>query len=362
MSTNVDPKTTQNAPGTVPNFLPTATDAIEQAAPLNAPEQTSAPGITEQAALPRNDVPSVSDATTEQPDSSTVTAQAASPAHAKPIPPTVTELGASQAEAADGTPLTDEEQAVQSLDDTVVRSLPRMTSLWESVESYNRMPQTQETPQQPRRARTAILVGTAAALSFVAGGVVSRLSSQIPLLFPEQSQTIEKVATYTPQAQVSTPEQKAEPEPEKEPEATRTTTPRSNDMGYDTTNDVPLTTYNTAPKTDTRTDTRTETKTEKDDTIYQWNLDDNGKETITYDYDNDLVTLDYDGYTLTVPIDDLFGYDSYEPNTQNSPYPQNTPSYPYDDSTGYDTEETRDYYTWNRPRDTNGWYGTTHTT
>lgn len=231
------------------------------------------------------------------------------------------------------TTLSDEEEAIRSLDDTVMRPLPNDTSLWEAVEQSRQPYQTPAEPPRPRRMRTVALVGAIAATSFVAGGVFARLSSQIPMLFAQRQEATEKVAAYTTQTPTVTPElTQEEDEPESSP------TPPSYDTGYDSD------TYdrNTTDDYQSPTDTT-------DDTSLQINLDEDGNQTITYDYDSDLVTLDYEGYSLTVPLGELMGYDS--PSTS-------TPSYPYGDSTGYDSEEERDYYSWSRPRGSYNWRGT----
>lgn len=232
--------------------------------------------------------------------------------------------------------VSDEEQAVRSLDDTIMRPVPIRDTLWTETARV----QTEATrPQAPsHRVPTGVLMCIVAVVSFVAGGVTARLSSQMPVLFAEQPAATETVAAYHPTAQEDE-EEATQPETTEEQETPESVTaPPSYDTGYDTTDDT--------------------TDSDSDDTVWQWNFNDTGDESLTYQPETNEVTIDYDGYSLTVPIGELIGNrteltDLY---SQQDTTERTCRERTWDDGTGYDTEEDRDWYVrHDSPSRTYGW-------
>lgn len=218
--------------------------------------------------------------------------------------------------------LSDEEQAYRSLDDTVMRPMPEPSVIWEA-EPLRREP-PQDEPQKMRLS-TGFLVGAVAIVSFVAGGMTARLSSQMPVLFSQPAEPIEATASY-----VEPSAQEAEPTEEPSPTYEETTSAPSQDTGY-------VTDY------DTGYDTTDDSTTEHD---VQWNFAPDSGGSVGYDNDDRQVTVDYDGYSMTFTLDDLLGTnDSYD-TTDGYSQRDRTDSYGY--GTGYDTEEDRDYNNWQR--------------
>ena len=234
-----------------------------------------------------------------------------------------------------------------------------------------------------RRKPLIALVAAVAVISFVAGGAVARLSSQVPVLFGEKTETNETQASYSgktneqalpdqapapeevshvqTEPQTDTPQTPTEQQTPPEPTVT-TPNPPSYDTGDDTTDDW--------SSTDTQQDHE---QTQNDgqqgyeespessgqdtsDNAWQWDLDQDGNNSISYDQEGNEVTFNYDGYQLTVPIGELVGYG--RPDT-SSPYDNDTlnendstgDQWNNDYGTGYDTEEDRDRDRWNyRPQ------------
>ncbi len=231
-------------------------------------------------------------------------------------------------------PLSDEDAAVRSLDDTVMRPLPYHSTI---CADEIRRPQQEQRPTSKPRISTAVLVCVVAVVSFVAGGVVARLSSQVPVLFSQEAEKTHTQASY--EQKVVEPVTESQSEPEQDLEATpneQTHNPPSYDTGYDTVEETPNQSDPTADDTNT----------------WQWNLDDEGNESISYDPYNNQVTIDYDGYSLSVPISDLVGdgNNGYSPTAPNGTDDYYAPNRTYGDGTGYDTEETRDRNVWGSPR------------
>lgn len=240
------------------------------------------------------------------------------------ITPT-TPLPATTTPEAPTTRLSDEDQAVKSLDDTAMQPMPSATAMWEAIED-SRQPTAPDKPARTSRVRIGALVAAVAVVSFVAGGAFTRLSSQVPLLFAEKPTSTESVASYVEPAQ-------PEPEPEQtEPEAV-----------------IP------EPEEDYSQDDTQLTTDEQtyDDYTWRWNLDSDGNDRITYNNDDELVTIDYNGYSLTVPIGELMGYDYGQSSPTDDSYGQSPTT--RDRSYGY----TDDYdYGWNSGRPNSyGWYG-----
>lgn len=232
----------------------------------------------------------------------------------------------------------DEAQAVRSLDSTDMRDLPSNGPLW---------PDKRREPSQTNRrfwkhAPLFALVGAVAVVSFVAGGMFARLSSQTPVLVSGQEGPTETTASYTPVKPKYQDDVEETPEEEKEEAPSPTVTPPSYDTGDDTTDDAP-----------------TSTSTPDNSTTHQFYFDSEGDEKLEYDEDTGLVTIDYNGYSLTVPIGELMGENDsvdlwstpsnpqgYGPRSQDR---SRTYDYDYDYGTGYDTEEERDRYGWGSP-------------
>ena len=88
--------------------------------------------------------------------------------------------------------LTDEEQAYRSLDDTVMRPMPESEVIWDAEPIRRPVPSAE--PRWPR-IRTGALVAAVAVVSFVAGGLTARMSSQVPVLFAHKDEPIEATAS-----------------------------------------------------------------------------------------------------------------------------------------------------------------------
>lgn len=221
--------------------------------------------------------------------------------------------------------VSDEEQAVRSLDDTIMRPAPLRDTLWTEEARAQAEPTRAQTSS--RRVPTGVLMCAVAVVSFVAGGVVARLSSQMPVLFAEQPAATETVAAYHPSEQEDETTQTEVTQTPKEQEAPESVTASpSYDTGDDTTDDS--------------------TSRETDNTAWQWNFDENGDESITYQPETDEVTIDYDGYSLTVPIGELIGNrtELTELYSQQDTGERTWNDRSWTDGTGYDTEEDRDWY------------------
>lgn len=230
----------------------------------------------------------------------------------------------------------DEDAALRSLDDTVIRLSPESSVIWDT-DAPLRRPQPEPVPRRPLS--TWVLVAVVAVVSFVAGGITARLSSQMPLLVSTPKEPLESTASY-----VETSDAQDEPVPTEEDESydrTPSNAP-SYDTGYDTTDDV-IDEEASGDATDA-----------PEDTTLTWNFDDTGDRSLSYDYDRDRVTLDLDGNSVSVDLDSLLSAPEG---------PSETPYVPTD-GTGYDTEEERDWFEWGSPRDTaerSPWDGGLHT-
>lgn len=231
-------------------------------------------------------------------------------------------------------PLIDEEPTFHSLDDTVMRPIPARPAVWSDE---LRRPRQEERPKTSRIPIVA-LVCVVAVISFVAGGVVARLSSQMPVLLAQKTEPSNSQASYEQEPREIVEETQSEPveEPDATQQDEQSDSAPSSDMGYDTVSDTP---------DQTTTDTN-------DDNSWRWDLDEEGNESITYDPYTNQVTIDYEGYSFSMPIGELIGdggdeSTTYSPNSTDDSYLQNRT---YDDSTGYNTQENRDWYEWNTPR------------
>ncbi len=237
----------------------------------------------------------------------------------------------------------DEADALRSLDDTICRPMPDQVRIWEADRVD--VEEEQRSPFPKPRLSTAALVAGVAVVSFVAGGITARLSSQVPVLFQQdEPKPIESTAVYTPT------NEPAEEEPEEEaPVEQEETEPQGISETWNT--------YQ-SPRDQTTTEDDTGGSPER---TYTWDLDSEGDRTISYDYDADRMTLDYDGYSFTVDLDQMMGWpeDTSQTDGYGSSERWSDPSdgYRYDTGTGYDTEETRDRYQWNSGPGWGGIYG-----
>lgn len=225
----------------------------------------------------------------------------------------------------------DEEQAMRSLDDTVVRPLPEPVAIWEHVETERR---EREPEASPHKLGTWALVAAVAVVSFVAGGITARLSSQAPVLFPREEPVTEVAASY---------EEPTADEPE---EPVRTTPPASEpeqDTSYDTTDDGSQQEFR---NDETQDDSWQDQDEESDrDTTLTWDIDNTGDRSLSYDYESDRVTLDYDGTSMTLDLDSLLNGTTPDDGTSAEDEYRYIP----DGNTGYDTEERRDWFEWTSP-------------
>ena len=211
--------------------------------------------------------------------------------------------------------LTDEEQAYRSLDDTVMRPMPESEVIWDAE---------------------GALVAAVAVVSFVAGGLTARMSSQVPVLFAHKDEPIEATASYEQPAPVEQPEEQVQEQVEIYEPVEQESEPTADegygtdyDTGYDTTEDHSL----------------------------QWNFAPESNGSLGYDNENNEVTLNYDGYSVTFTLDDLLGTDD---STSYETYSTQEQTHGYDGGTGYDTEEQRDRDSWGwsgRGNDGFGWGG-----
>jgi len=256
--------------------------------------------------------------------------------------------------------------------------------LWERVDPL-KIPSDRP---KPSRLRTAAVVCGVAVVSFLAGGLTSRMSSQVPMLFGQNNQPVESVASYVPRtnqdeadAEKNAPERNTTQTDATAPKGTTTdkdTTDTSKDSGKDKSDKSTGTTTDKTPtskdkdsgdsssKNDSSsTNKNTNRDTSSDSPYNTWYFNDNGDESISYNRDEGTVTIDYDGYSLTAPTEDLFGSEDlleqwYQPRGNSDgygssddygdPYGYDYYYYDYgygdDYGTGYDTEEDRDRRNW----------------
>lgn len=231
-------------------------------------------------------------------------------------------------------PLTDEEQAYRSLDDTVMRPMPEAEVIWDAEPIRRPVPSPE--PHWPR-IRTGVLVAAVAVVSFVAGGLTARMSSQVPVLFAPKDEPIEATASYEQPAPVEQPEEQVQEQVESyEPveQESEPTTDESYDTGYSTDYD---TGYDTT-----------------EDHGLQWNFAPESNGSLGYDNESNEVTLNYDGYSVTFTLDDLLGTDD---STGYEADPSQEQTHGHDSGTGYDTEEQRDRDSWGWSDRGNGGFG-----
>ncbi|MBP3894037.1 MAG: hypothetical protein J6D34_08360 [Atopobiaceae bacterium] len=214
-----------------------------------------------------------------------------------------------------------------------------VTPLWERVTPGA----STERPKPKRLARIA-LVGAVAIVSFIAGGLASRMSSQMPVLFG-QGDNAQSVASYTPHATQRDAEDEADP--------STTTTWNDDGSSRTTTKDEDKSNRYTIPTDDDSADSSTnksprgKDKTKDDTSGGSSNkryYNDYGDESISYNSDDDTYTIDYDGYTFTIPTDEMIDEELFEHWLDTDSYYDDY--YYYDDETGYDTEEDRDRRSW----------------
>lgn len=224
-----------------------------------------------------------------------------------------------------------------------------------------------EDERRPRRKALIALVAAVAIVSFIAGGAVARLSSQVPVLFGEKPATNETQATYSERhKEQATPDETPAPETlspvQTEPQSDNAQTPSDEQNPIETNEDAP-----NPPSYDTGDDTTDDwynTENQQDNELlqdspsqdtsentWQWNLDQDGTNSITYNQDGNELTFNYDGYELTVPIGELIGNEDHYfsfPYGNDTSYENNgdVDHRDYGYGTGYDTEEDRDRDQW----------------
>lgn len=259
---------------------------------------------------------------------------------------------------------------------------PYASPLWERVDPL-RIPN--ERPK-PSRLRTAAVVCSVAVVSFLAGGLTSRMSSQVPMLFGQNNQPVESVASYTPRTTQDEADDAEKNAPERDTAQTDDTAPKATTNGTEptdtsknngkdksdkstgtTTDKTPTSKDKDSSTSDTKSDSSSTNKntnrdTSNDSPYNTWYFNDNGDESISYNRDEGTVTIDYDGYRLTAPTQDLFGDEElleqwYQPYGMSDDYSDYGDPYSYDYygygygygddyGTGYDTEEDRDRRSW----------------
>lgn len=241
--------------------------------------------------------------------------------------------------------LTDEEQAYRSLDDTVMRPMPESEVIWDAEPI--RRPASGGEPHWPR-IKTGVLVAVVAVVSFVAGGLTARMSSQVPVLFERPEKPIEATASYEQTA----PSEQAAPveQPEEQVESYE---PVEQVESYEPVEQesepAPDESYDTGYGTDYDTGHDT-----GEDHGLQWNFAPESNGSLGYDNDNNEVTLNYDGYSVTFTLDDLLGTDDSSSSETDSTWEQ-APG--YDSGTSYDTEGQRDRDSWGWPDRGNSGFG-----
>ena len=192
-------------------------------------------------------------------------------------------------------PTNDEHEALKSLDDTSFRTLP--DAIWEPEPAA---PPAEVAPRGlSPRVKTGILVSAVAVVSFVAGGVTARLSSQAPLLFAQEPAAREVTASFDQRLEPAHPvEEEAEPEVEAVPDDTPAYEDDSEDAGPDDLFELDHRQEQEVPEPQDKS------------TDWSWRYDDQDGNSVTYDPEHDQVNIDYYGYTLSVPVSDLWGDES----------------------------------------------------
>lgn len=236
---------------------------------------------------------------------------------------------------------TDEDEALQSLDDTTIRPLPEVSAFWEPIDAPVQVSAPTPDDAVRTRRRTVALVGAVAIVSFIAGGFTARMSAQMPVLFAKAPEPVETTAAFEQPAPVTDTTQEpvgSDPEP--------TPNPPSYDIGYDTTE------HSWGDEDDDKDKDFDSGADEQDETDLRWNFDDQGDRSVSYDNDDQRVTVDYDDYSFSFTLDDLLNTDN---GSEERNYYEYAPRQRYDSGTGYDsTDAERDSYGW---RGYNGTYG-----
>ena len=224
----------------------------------------------------------------------------------------------------------DEEEALKSLDDaSLTRTMPQPIPLWEPDDSADTTPAT---PATHSRMPTIALICIVGVASFVAGGMTARLSSQVPLLFPQKAEPQTEVSTaYAPVTSTTDAQQE---QGEAEVEGERNVWEYAPETSYEYGEDVP----DSEP-------VAKETSPAPDAPSYRWDFDSEGDRSISYDTDDNRVTFDYDGYLFSMDLDDLMA----EPEEDTSEAePEERDPYLYDKDTDSDHGYDRDAYGWTR--------------
>ena len=194
---------------------------------------------------------------------------------------------------------TDEDEALKALDDTSFRPLPELSAVWEPLKPApaDTMP-TQGRPEPGRFAKLRLyaLVAGVAVVSFVAGGLTARLSSQMPVLFADKPRATEVTASFQEPAEPTDTQEEPVEETDAETDEKLTIEPIvPSPPSIDTTVDAPEVTVDAPEVTDDYSDEPT----------HRWDFDSEGDRSISYDSDRNNVTFDYDGYTFDFTLDDL---------------------------------------------------------
>jgi len=258
---------------------------------------------------------------------------------------------------------TDEDQALNTLDDTTFRPLPELTGVWEPLEPTPE-PAKPDTGKMSKLRLRALVAGVAV-VSFVAGGITARMGSQMPVLFAERQHPIESIASLVEQAapeqqeplQVESPEVPVAQEPEEPTDVN----PPSYDTGDDTTDDAPWTTQEDSPwhtredtswdTDDSQTDGDQTDENHHDETLWYEYTGDEGDRGFSLDTQDNSVTFDYDGHSIGFTFEDLI-------SNKDDLY-KNDQHYQYDGDTGDDvTNPERDVWGWRTQNDMNYGYHT----
>ena len=251
----------------------------------------------------------------------------------------------------------DEETAYpDNFDVTTTHSMPILEDVWEEEPP---LAPSDDRATKHRRWGLAAAFAAVAATSFVAGGVASRLSSQVPVLIEQKPKTTENTASLTTPATPAPTEDTPEPSDDTPPaETTQSPT-------------VTTTPHGQTDQQPTTTDTTTNDDWDEDDEL-TWDRDSESNHPLTYDTDSHQVYVEYNGHTYSYDLDSLFDIygDSfgYQTDSNGHGYPYGTNDtygttdtydpytydyrYEYDYGTGYDTEEDRDSYNWYNQRTT----------
>ena len=406
----LDQTTATDQPDTIQNDNPQATQETQatlkaETAVLESEPEATADDATDNVTTNDDQAVDAVDSAAEEPvatavDASTADEPQAGAAEADttpkatgqpPVPPDLDTTAQSELELTAERPALSEEDQVYygfAVSGDAENKDAYASPLWERVDPL-KIPSDRP---KPSRLRTAAVVCGVAVVSFLAGGLTSRMSSQVPMLFGQNNQPVESVASYTPRTTQDEADDAEKNAPERNTAQTDATAPKGTTTDKDSTdtskdNDKDKSDKSTGTTTDktptskdkdsgdssskndsSSTNKNTNRDTSSDSPYNTWYFNDNGDESISYNRDEDTVTIDYDGYSLTAPTEDLFGSEDlleqwYQPRGNSDgygssndygdygdPYGYDYYYYDYgygdDYGTGYDTEEDRDRRNW----------------